>query len=681
MVYVKMQPRKTSMRSLLLKLNGLVCSSAMALALSSGRASGQNVPKSVTVVARQASTGGRTMYTDSFALFVGVGKYQNAQIPGIASASNDARTIRDLLVSKFGFNPDPSHTILLLDEQATKQNIEREVTRLCDHNRIKSTDRVFVFFSCHGQGVPSPDGPSTGYLIPYDAAIKLTDAQNPADFQDSCIEMSEVVRRLGQCQANHRVIVLDACFSGLAVSQSLPAPPRFNSSTVQELLAERGLFVLTAGSAQEEVAGSSDPTQLSLFTKAFRDTLVGIALDGQVATFDEVAANASARTLAQSDGRQKPIPLPKSGAGSMLLFPTEGNLPIPQGPASTGVTAAASGNSPQSSGANLATTATLAVTVSPSDATIEVDGKATSAISMVEMEPGGSKTVFVRASKPYYKPQGYSVGLIAGQTTPLNIVLKPLQTVAGSAVIPANSSVGRSSIPRNLVNYNLSIAGRQLGDEMQCPKDGTEFIWIPPTSFYVGDDDLAPINHNRTRKTFESKGFWMAKNCVTWGQYKKFCAETGHALPPPPAWGIIDDHPVVNVTRQDCLDYCEWVGAVLPFDYQWELAARGPNGLLFPYGNSFDANKCISSVGSIKRTTTAPIGSIPEGASPYGCLDMSGNVWQRVQMMNRADSWERQGGSFSMDEEYRLRCSYHWSVNPMHRYPDIGFRISSAYLN
>jgi formylglycine-generating enzyme required for sulfatase activity len=569
------------MKSSLSTLICLTCLPSIGFAHGGIWFSGQDVPKSVGAFARQVGVAGKTMYTDSFALFVGIGKYRNAQIPSIPSAPNDARTIRDLLVSKFGFNPDPNHTVLLLDEQATKQNIEREVTRLCDHNRIKSTDRVFVFFSCHGQGVRSPDGPSTGYLIPHDATIKLTDAQNPADFQDSCIDMSEVVRRLGQCQANHRVVVLDACFSGLSVSQSLPAPPRFNASTVQELLAERGLFVLTAGSAQEEVAGSSDPTQLSLFTKAFRDTLVGIALEGQVATFDEVAASASARTLAQSDGRQKPIPLPKSGAGSMLLFPTG--------------TTVDSGASP--------------------------------------------------------------------------------------AVIPTESSVGKPSVSGSRLNFSLTTAGRQLGDRMQCPKDGTEFIWIPPASFFVGDNDIASINGNRFRKGFASKGFWIAKNCVTWGQYKKFCAETGHLLPPPPEWGIIDDHPVVNVTRRDCLDYCQWVGAILAFDYQWELAARGPNGLLFPYGNTFDPTKCVSSVGSSKRTTTSPVGSIPEGASPYGCLDMSGNVWQLVQRMDRADSWERQGGSFCTAEEYRFRCSYHWTVNPTHYYPDIGFRIASRYLN
>jgi formylglycine-generating enzyme required for sulfatase activity/serine/threonine protein kinase len=196
----------------------------------------------------------------------------------------------------------------------------------------------------------------------------------------------------------------------------------------------------------------------------------------------------------------------------------------------------------------------------------------------------------------------------------------------GGASLPALDSRGGSAPTQSTIAIN--------------PKDSVEMIYIPAGEFIMGTSDAqinAPLRQfpNRSRSWFDDEkpqrsvyldGYYIYKHEVTVAQYRKFCNETGRQMPSEPSWGWQDNHPIVNVTWHDAVAYCNWAGVQLPTEAQWEKAARGTDGRTWPWGNEWDSSKCNSYDAGIGKTT--PAGSYPSGASPYGLMDVAGNVWE-----------------------------------------------------
>lgn len=159
-------------------------------------------------------------------------------------------------------------------------------------------------------------------------------------------------------------------------------------------------------------------------------------------------------------------------------------------------------------------------------------------------------------------------------------------------------------------------------------KDGAVMVRVPSGLFIMGNDNGYEDNDKPEHKVYLN-GYWIYKYPVTVKQFHTFCKSTGRIMPKKPKWGWKDNHPIVNVSWDDANAYANWAGVKLPTEAQWEKAARGNNGLLYPWGNDWNPNKCQCSkrVNGDARSTTA-IGSYITGASPYGCLDMIGNVYQ-----------------------------------------------------
>jgi formylglycine-generating enzyme required for sulfatase activity len=131
-----------------------------------------------------------------------------------------------------------------------------------------------------------------------------------------------------------------------------------------------------------------------------------------------------------------------------------------------------------------------------------------------------------------------------------------------------------------------------------------------------------------------SKSFYIDKYEVTNREYYIFTQANDHRTPR--HWGgprypdDRGDYPVTNVTFYDAAAYAEWKGKRLPTEQEWEKAARGELGSLYPWGNKFVADAANISHSSKAKGSLQPVGSFPQGASPYGAEDMIGNAWEWV---------------------------------------------------
>jgi formylglycine-generating enzyme required for sulfatase activity len=153
-------------------------------------------------------------------------------------------------------------------------------------------------------------------------------------------------------------------------------------------------------------------------------------------------------------------------------------------------------------------------------------------------------------------------------------------------------------------------------------------IAIPAGEFTMGSD----LEVERPPHPVSVDAFEIDKFEVTNEQFEKFVAETGYATEAEKAgdtswryWAKNkSNHPVVKVSWNDAAAFCEWAEKRLPTEAEWEKAARGTDGFTYPWGNDWDVNKVNAKESGYRGTTI--VGSFPSGASPYGVMDMAGNV-------------------------------------------------------
>jgi len=169
-------------------------------------------------------------------------------------------------------------------------------------------------------------------------------------------------------------------------------------------------------------------------------------------------------------------------------------------------------------------------------------------------------------------------------------------------------------------------------------------VYVPAGNFLMGSTDLDPLaqSNEKPQHSVFLYTYWIDKTDVTNAMYA-LCVKTGTCQASSQSISYThnsyygnpqyDNYPVIYVDWTDANAYCSWAGARLPTEAEWEKAARGTVGRNYPWGNA--APTCL--LANLKPRyksacvgDTSAVGSNPSGASPYGALDMAGNVWQWV---------------------------------------------------
>jgi len=173
----------------------------------------------------------------------------------------------------------------------------------------------------------------------------------------------------------------------------------------------------------------------------------------------------------------------------------------------------------------------------------------------------------------------------------------------------------------------------QAGPETIKDKDVASMVLVPAGEFTMGSNEGS--SHDKPEHKVFLDAYYMDMYEVTVGHYAKFLEATG--MNPPPMWTTMDqpayqNHPVVNVDWQDANNYCRWAGKRLPTEAEWEKAARGTDGRIYPWGND-PPDPRRANYGKEKWNKHAallPAGQLKDGKSPYGIYDLAGNVWEWV---------------------------------------------------
>jgi len=158
--------------------------------------------------------------------------------------------------------------------------------------------------------------------------------------------------------------------------------------------------------------------------------------------------------------------------------------------------------------------------------------------------------------------------------------------------------------------------------------DNQELVYVPPMR---GTESLRIGTPVRV-----TKGFYIGRYEVTWRQYLSFCDRTGQVPPRRPSFAKSDLHPVTRVSWEDATQYAGWAKLRLPSEAEWVYAALGTDGRTYPWGRSLTDTGSRTNVKESdshhdRYEHASPVNAFPRGASPFGCEEMSGNVFEWVQ--------------------------------------------------
>jgi formylglycine-generating enzyme required for sulfatase activity len=243
-----------------------------------------------------------------------------------------------------------------------------------------------------------------------------------------------------------------------------------------------------------------------------------------------------------------------------------------------------------------------------------------------------------------------------------------------------------------------------MGSTQVSPKDSMVQMYVPAGDFLMGSDkakDSQAQDNELPQHTVYLDAFWIDQTEVTNAQYAR-CVESGLCTPPHSTGSYTHSsyygdnqyayYPVIYVDWNQANAYCAWAGRRLPSEAEWEKAARGADGRIYPWGNTAPGKDLLNY--NMNIGDTSAVGSFPSGASPYGALDMAGNVWEWVNDWfsdtyyaqsparnpsgpTSGDYRGLRGGSWSLDERV-VGSAYRGYDTSGDGFNVIGFRCAAA---
>ncbi len=261
--------------------------------------------------------------------------------------------------------------------------------------------------------------------------------------------------------------------------------------------------------------------------------------------------------------------------------------------------------------------------------------------------------------------------LLAGAIIHLRSLPKPPEESAFEA------SPSKKSLPPSSGQVSAPATRAQ-----PTPPEG--MVYVPGGTFQMGRND--EDEYSRPAHIVTVSPFFIDRTEVTNEQYRVFVQQTGHRAPAHWRNGQIpagaERLPVVNVSWDDANAYARWAGKRLPTEEEWEFAARGTDGRIYPWGQQWQ--KDLANVAESKRNRLVEVGSYAASASPFGVLDMCGNVWEWTasDVYSYAEPGKIispgkviRGGAYDVDRK-RATTTYRGFVLPDKGYEKTGFRCA-----
>ena len=266
-------------------------------------------------------------------------------------------------------------------------------------------------------------------------------------------------------------------------------------------------------------------------------------------------------------------------------------------------------------------------------------------------------------------------------------------TQAPSTAVPATAAPATQAL----------VSTFDVGSTWPRPMDGMVMIYVPAGEFLMGSaaSDTMAQSDEEPQHSVYLDAYWIDKTDVTNAEYA-LCVSAGICRSPsnPSSQtrtnyygnSQYDNYPVIWVNWNDAQTYCQWAGARLLSEAEWEKAARGTDGRIYPWGSASPDQSLANYNGQVGDTSA--VGSYPSVAGPYGALDMSGNVWQWVNDWFDANYYASSPGSNPQGPssgtirvlrggawgsfEFAVRAAFRFGYDPTDARYDFGLRCSRS---